>query len=157
MTYALERAAIETYFAAQWGAITPVGWDGQAFEPPLDGNGDPLPAVRLTITSGATRQGSIGRLANRIDHLGLLTITIFTAGGAGSAAWRSRAETIMGLFFGKTLDQTGALITATSQAFIRFSPPELGDNRHPYVAADFADPPFHLTNVIAPFTRYAYR
>ncbi|MCD1619132.1 hypothetical protein K7H20_13765 [Salipiger manganoxidans] len=150
MTYQLERIAIEGYFLTQWGSITPVGLDGQSFTPVNN-------SVRLTITSGATRQGSIGRTANRIDHLGLATFQIITEGGKGSAAWRGYAETIMGLFFEKTLTSAGALITTSADTFIRFSPPELGDGRHPYIAADFADPPFHLTNVICPFVRHSYR
>ncbi|MEB3419904.1 phage tail terminator-like protein [Salipiger marinus] len=150
MTYQLERAAIEAYFRAQWGSTTPIGFDGHTFTPVNN-------SVRLTITSGATRQGSIGRTANRIDHLGLATLQIITEGGKGSAAWRGYAETIMGLFFEKTLTSTGAVITSGADAFVRFSPPELGENRHPYIAADFPDPPFHLTNVIAPFVRYAFR
>jgi hypothetical protein len=150
VSYQLERAAIEAYFTSQWGSTTPWGRDGQKFEPVAN-------SVRLTITSGAVRQGSIGRTANRIDHLGLATFQIITEGGKGSAAWRGYAETIMGLFFEKTLSSAGAVITSGADAFVRFSPPELGDNRHPYIAADFADPPFHLTNVICPFCRYAFR
>lgn len=157
MSYQLECSAIETYFQTQWGTTTPWAGDGQKFEPPVDAKDRPIPSVRLTITSGATRQGSIGRTVNRIDHLGLATFQIMTEGGEGSAAWRGYAETLMGLFFEKTLSTTGAVITSHSEAFLRFSPPELGDNRHPYIAADFPDPPFHLTNVICPFVRYSHR
>jgi hypothetical protein len=49
------------------------------------------------------------------------------------------------------------LITDSADTFIRFSPPELSDNRHPYIAASFPDAPFHKTNVIAPFVRHSYR
>lgn len=149
MTYQNERLAIETYLKANWTS-TPIGYDGQPFTPVNN-------SIRLTITSGATRQGSIGRTANRIDHLGMATFQIITEGGKGSAAWRGYAETLMGLFFEKTLSSAGVPITSHAQAFLRFSPPDLGDNRHPYVSADFPDPPFHLTNVICPFIRYAYR
>lgn len=150
MTLDLERAAIEAYFASAWGATTPIGMDGHPFTPVNN-------SVRLTIKSGATLQGSIGRTSNRINHVGTATFQIFTEGGKGSAAWRGYAETIIDTFFEKTLSNAGALIATTSQAFIRFSPPEMGDNRHPYIAADYPDPPFHLTNVICPFVRYAYR
>ena len=146
MTLQLERSAIETYLAANWSA-TPIGYDGQAFDPVVN-------SVRLTIKSGAVMQGSIGRIANRIDNIGLVTLTIYTEGGKGSAAWRGYAETIMGLFFEKTLTSAGIVSASPSTAFVRFSPPEMGDNRHPYIGADFPDPPFHLTNVIAPFVRY---
>jgi len=150
MSYQTERAAIEAYFTAQWGATTPWGRDGQKFEPVFN-------SVRMAITSGAVMQGSIGRVANRIDHLGLVTFQVFTEGGKGSAAWRSYAETIAGMFFEKTLDDDGVAITTTADAFLRFSPPEMNDNRHPYISADFADPPFQITNVICPFVRYETR
>ena len=150
MTLQLERSAIETYFGMRWGSTTPIGYDGQAFDPIAN-------SVRMTIKSGAVMQGSIGRIINRIDNIGLVTLTIYTEGGKGSATWRGYAETLMGLFFEKTISDTGGIITASSQAFIRFSPPEMGDNRHPYIGADFPDPPFHLTNVIAPFVRIEYR
>ncbi len=154
----MERLAIQNYFVAQWGSTTPFGADGQHFSTfEEDGETPRFNLVRLTITSGAVQQGSIGRTLNRIDHIGLATFQIITEGGKGSAAWRGYAETIMGLFFEKTLTSAGALITSSADTFIRFSPPELGANRHPYIAADFADPPFHLTNVIAPFIRHSYR
>lgn len=151
MTLQNERRAIETYFTTAWSSTTvPVGMDGHDFTAIA-------PSIRLTIKSGAAIQGSIGRISNRIDHIGTLTATIYTAGGAGSAAWRGYAETITGLFFEKSITSAGALITTGADTFIRFSPPQLGDNRHPYVAADFADPPFHITNVIVPFIRYGYK
>ena len=149
MTLQLERSAIETYLADNWTA-TPIGYDGQAFTPINN-------SVLLTIKSGAVMQGSIGRIANRIDHIGLATLTIYTEGGKGSAAWRGYAETLMSLFFEKTLTSAGVVSALPATAFVRFSPPEMGDNRHPYIGADFPDPPFHLTNVIAPFVRIEYR
>lgn len=150
MSYELERASIERYFAAQWADQTPVIWDGQGGEPTVN-------SVRLTIQSGAVLQGSIGRDQNRMDHVGMVTVTIYTAGGAGSNAWRGYAETITDLFHGVTLDTAGVPITQTADAFVRFSPPQLGDRRHPYIAASFADAPFHITNVIAPFVRYSLK
>lgn len=157
MSYANERRAIESYFAAQWADQAPVIWDGQGGEPATDSEGVPLDSVRLTIQSGAVLQGSIGRDQNRMDHVGMVTVAIYTAGGAGSAAWRGYAETITDLFHGITLDPAGAPITQTADAFVRFSPPQLGERRHPYIAASFADAPFHITNVIAPFVRYSLK
>lgn len=157
MSYELERASIERYFAGQWAAQTPVIWDGQGGKPATDSEGVPLDSVRLTIQSGAVLQGSIGRDQNRMDHVGMVTVTIYTAGGAGSNAWRGYAETITDIFHGVTLDTAGIPITQTADAFVRFSPPQLGDRRHPYIAASFADAPFHITNVIAPFIRYGIK
>lgn len=150
MSYALERSAIETYFAAQWGSTTPIGWDGQEFTPTNN-------SVLLTIKSGTPRHQSTGQSPNSIIYPGIVTVTIYTEGGKGSAAWRGYAETIQTLFFEKTIDDAGALIASVADSFVRFSPPQLGDNAHPYIGADFADPPFHITNVIAPFVRYGLR
>jgi hypothetical protein len=150
MTYALERSAIETYFQAAWAGATPVGFDAQAFTPAVG-------SVLLTINSGAVMQGSIGRLLNRIDHIGTVVISIYTEGGKGSAAWRALAETAVNIFFEKTIDTAGVLITGASTAFVRFSPPEVSPAQHPYISASFAAPPFHITNVTAPFVRYSFK
>ena len=142
MTYALERSAITNYFMAQWAGATPVGLDGQKFTPVYN-------SVRLTIQSGRAMQGSVGKSPNSILYLGMATVTIYTEGGLGSAAWRGYAETIQTMLFEKTIDSAGVLITTMADSFVRFSPPQLSDGQHPYVAADFDDPPFHLTNIIA--------
>ena len=149
MTYQSEREASEAFFATQWASRTPFGYDGHNFTPQAD-------SVRLTIQSGAVLQGSIGRVANRIDHVGVLIATIFTEGGKGSAAWRGHADVMMGFLRDATIDSGGDLITTTADAFVRFSPPEIpSQNRHPYVSASFAEAPFHVTNITAPFVRYS--
>ena len=150
MTYALERSAITAYFVAQWAGATPLGLDGHKFTPVYN-------SVRLTIQSGRAMQGSVGKAPNSIWYLGMVTATVFTEGGLGSAAWRGYAETIQTMLFEKTIDNAGALITTMAASFVRFSPPQLGDGRHPYIGADFDDAPFHLTNIIAPFVRYGLR
>lgn len=148
MTYALERQAIATYLAANWtGAI---GHDAHQFTPEYG-------AIRLTINSGAVLQGSIGRTANRIDHIGTLTVTIYTEGGKGSDAWRQIADDLIVLLENIRLADDGTEATAPGETFIRFSPPEMGENAHPYIGASFADAPFHITNLIAPFVRYDFR
>ena len=150
MTYALERSAITNYFMAGWAGATPVGLDGQKFTPVYN-------SVRLTIQSGDALQGGVGRSPNPIWYVGNVTVTIFVEGGLGSAAWRGYAEAIQTLFFEKTIDSAGVLITNTIDTFVRFSPPQIPQRMHPRVAADFDDPPFHLTNIIAPFVRYGLR
>lgn len=144
MSYDAERKAIEAYVKANW-SDTPIGYDGHEFTPAFD-------TIRLTINSGARLQGSIGRVQNRIDHIGTLVVSIYTEGGKGSAAWRGYAEALINALHGVTLGSDGLPITATADAFLRFSP---GD-QHPYVSASFPDAPFHITNVTAPFTRYEY-
>ena len=103
-------------------------------------------------------QGSIGRTANVINNIGVVTVTIYTDAAQGSASWRRYAETLETLFFGKTIDAAGAVVTSGAQTpLVRFSPPELGDAKHPYIGATFVDAPFRRTNLIAPFVRYELR
>jgi hypothetical protein len=147
--YRAERAAIETYFLAAWGAGGPVGMDGHAFEPAAG-------SVMITIQSGAVLQGSIGRTSNRLDHVGVLIASIFTAGGVGSEAWRTHAGKIIGFLRDKTISRQGAIITTPADAFVRFSPPGIAGNQHPYISASFAVPPLLQTNVTAPFVRYSF-
>ena len=149
MSYQTERRAIEAYLKANW-TLTPIGMDGQEFTPTAN-------SIRINIASGATLQGSIGRDANVLHHIGTLTITIYTQGGKGSDAWRAYAETLMGLLFEVSLTNTGAVATTTGGVFVRFSPPQLGDNQPPYIGANFQAPPFHIVNLIAPFVRYETR
>lgn len=148
MSYGDERKTIEKYFSTQWAAATPIGLDGQEFTPSVD-------SVRLTIGSGAVLQGSIGRSANRKDHMGNLTVSIFTDGKKGSAGPRGYIETVINMLMEKTLDNNGAVITAHADAFLRFSPPTRTGIMHPFVSASFKDAPFHVTNIIAPYTRYS--
>jgi hypothetical protein len=148
MTLQLERQAIEAYMRANWTA-TPLGLDGHAFTPVNN-------SVLLTIKSGAAMQGSIGRTDNVIHNIGVLTCTIYTEGGKGSAKWRGYAEALQGLLQGVSLTSAGVVDT-TGNVFVRFSPPQLSPNEHPYIGADFADPPFHITNLIAPYVRYSTR
>ena len=146
MTYQLERQAIETYFAANTTGLS-VGLDGHNFTPAVD-------TLQININSGAVRQGSTG-LATQVRHaIGTAVITIYTDGGKGSAAWRGYAETLVAHFTDKTIDSAGAIITATADAFARFSPPQLGDDSHPYISANYPAAPFHVTQITAPFVRY---
>jgi len=151
MSYDHERSSIETYFAAKWGLKTPLYFDGQGSEPVIN-------SVRLTINSGARLQGSIGRQKNRIDHIGTLVVSIYTDGEKGSAGWRPLADQVIGYLHEVTLDVNGSPITATADAFLRFSPvgPNGRAQQHPYISASFKDMPFHITNVTAPFARYEY-
>lgn len=150
MTYALERSALTTFFTAQWADAAPVILDGHSGTPTDN-------SLRMTIQSGAAIQGSIGRMSNRINNVGMITFQIYTTGGKGSGLWRGHTDTLSDIFFEKAIDSAGALITAATQTFIRFSPPELGDNRHPYVGATTTTAPFTQTNFNVPFIRYTYR
>lgn len=150
MTRRLERSAIEAFFRANWTAtpLSKTGMDGHAFTPTEN-------SILLTIKSGDVLQGSIGRVQNVIEHVGIVTATIYTKGGNGSDAWRGYAEALEALFFEASINTTGA--RAGTDVFVRFSPPQLSPNQHPYIGADFPSTPFHITNVIAPFVRYTLR
>lgn len=150
MTYQTEREAIETYFITQWAGATPLGLDGHPFEPVED-------SVQIFVQDGQVMQGSIGRMADRVDYIGTLTASIYTGGDSGSAAWRGYAETIVGFLHNVTIDSAGVVIGATADAFVRFSPPGLAAPQHPYIQSSTKNPPFTRTNVVAPFVRYAYR
>lgn len=146
MSYAQERSAIEGYIAANWGGA--LGFDAHAFTPAIG-------SLLLTINSGAVLQGSIGRTANVIEHVGTLVLSYHSEGGKGSEAWRGAAETLTDLLFEKSLTTAG--IIAGADVFIRFSPPQLGDARHPYISANYDATPFRVTNLTAPFIRYETR
>lgn len=142
MSFANERKAIEAYFKANYSA-TAIMWDGHTAEPVAD-------SVRLTILNGAALQGTVGMASNRVDHVGIVAIQIFTDGGAGSQAWRGYADTITALFSGVSLDTAGATGPAPANEFIRFSPA----GEYPSVVSSIDDPPFHITTINAPYTRY---
>ena len=142
MSYQTERQAIEEYLKAGYSA-TPIGYDAQEFTPTAD-------SILATINNGDMRQGTIGGAANRVDHIGVLQIQIFTASGAGSQAWRGYAQTLETLFAGKIIDSAGAIITTPSDAFIRFSP----QDQYPYVAGVHVDMKFNIATLNIPFVRY---
>jgi len=142
MSYDQERAAIEAYFNSNWSA-TPVGFDDHLFTPVAD-------SVRLKIQDGVVLQGTIGGAQNRIDHVGVLQIQIFVAGGKGSVSWRGYVETITQLFHGVIIDTSGVLITDPANAFIKFAP----EGQYPYIGGNQMEPPFEIITVNAPFVRY---
>ena len=157
MSDVAELHSIERYFDTQWADRTPIIWGAHGGEAATDAQGVPIYSVRHKVDSGATLQGSIGRTKNRLDNIGMVTVTIYGPGGKGDVQHRAYRQVIKDMFHGVTLDTAGIPITQTADAFVRFSPPQLGDRRHPYIAASFADAPFHITNVIAPFVRYSLK
>lgn len=145
------RRAIEVYTAANWTDPAPIGFDGHPFAVSA-------PSIRMSITEGAVRQSSIGKVTNTVHQIGLVTFQIFVDGGKGSNEWRGLADTLIGLFHNKVIDADGALVTSGAQtALVRFSPPELGEGQHPYIAGQFEEPPYYQVNLICPFVRYELR
>lgn len=151
MTYELERSAIETYVRSFWNDRTPLGMDGHVFKPAAN-------TCRLHIVSGRVFQGSIGRIRNRKDHVGVVMFSIYTAGGAGSNAWRSLADAAMEMFHEVTIDQYGEVSRDPSVSFVRWSPPGSGneEGQHPYIGVMETEEPLYKVNVNAPFVRYSF-
>ena len=151
MTIRAGRRAIIRYMKAQWVSAVPMGYPNRPFKVVA-------PSIRMTITTGARRQGSIGRVKNQIHQIGLLTFQVFTEGGMGTDEEDGLCDDLIDLFHGKVLDVDGVIVTTSSQTpVIRFSPPELGDDAHPYIASQTIGTPFMQTNLIAPFVRYELR
>lgn len=112
MSFAAERAAIETRFRDQWltgspaALRTPVGWDRHKFKPPTDSS-----SVRLTIVNGDSFNQSMGDPGNNlVRYVGVVMIQIFAVGGQGSETARDLADLIQPIF---TNWRSGSLIFRT--------------------------------------------
>ena len=90
MSYAAEREAIETRFAAAWTA-TPIAWDNVDFTPPEG------PWVRLHIVNGEAFQASMGSPV-LVRHPGLIQIEINTPAGIGSGTAMTLADQACAIF-----------------------------------------------------------
>jgi hypothetical protein len=127
MSFAAERATIESHFATAWGTRTPVGFDGHAFTAVKN-------SVRLTILDGEARQASIGAPgANVARYAGVVAIQIYTEGGKGTATSRVYEDHVSDAFRNKTV---GAINFGI-----------------PYVSGSLEEPPFLVRTVMVPFTR----
>ena len=135
MSYADVRATIEQRFHDQWltgspaALRTPVGWDGQAFEPPTGES-----SVRLSIREGEAFNASMGSPgSNIVRYPGVVMIQIFTPGGQGSKAARELADLIRPIF---TNWRSGSILFRTMSVL----PP-------------VEDPPFYMLPVSFAFQR----
>lgn len=144
------RLAIVTFFETQWANATPYGLPEFTFVPTPG-------SVRMTIAEGDELQGTIGRVQNVANNVGVVMFQIYTAGGTGTKAANELAETLKTMFRNKTLSAAGVVITDPSQAFVRFSPPELGAGCHPKVVSRMVVETLLQTNVNCPFVRYQLR
>lgn len=150
MTYQLERRAIQTYFAAQWGALSPsppIGFNRHKFKPVEGGT-----SVRVTINRGEARQISFTRPgSNKIQMVGVVQFEIYTPGGVGSDLSEYYAEAIQNMFINKNLATDGTVATSAADVFVQFGRGGL----MPYIAGAAEEPPFLRTTVNAPFVREA--
>jgi len=146
MTYQLERDAIETYLDTAWQAAeptVPIGLPDHDFTPVAE-------SLQFNIKPGAVLQASTGQAgSNRIEHVGLVMVRIYSAGGKGEAAWRGHVDTLDGILSGARLDNAGAVETGIGE-FIRFSHRDL----YPYVVGSAPDGPLLVTTYFAPFVRF---
>lgn len=134
MSYASERATIESHFATAWGTRTPITYDGRTMNLYGDDKRAIYNQVRLTILNGEGRQASIGAPGSNVArYAGVVAIQIFTEGGKGTAASRVYEDHVSDAFRNKT---AGA---------IRFG--------IPYVSGSLEDPPFLVRTVMVPFSR----
>lgn len=153
MTIRAGNRAIRLYVQANWSSPVPMGYPGHPFTVAA-------PSIRMTIQTGARNQGSIGRVQNQVHQIGNVHFQIFTEGGIGTDEADGLCDTLIDLFHGKVLDADGAVVTSQSQTpVVRFSPPELGQSKHPYIAArvELDDAPYLQTNLICPYVRYELR
>lgn len=143
MSYDAERAAIEGWFASQWGSLTPIGFDGHFFKPVAN-------SVRLTIQSGDVRQASFGNPgSNKARHVGIVQVEIYVQGGQGSNQWRGYAETIQDIFLNKSLAANGTEATTSADVLVTFG----RDGQLPYIASKLEEAPLYRVTVNAPFWR----
>lgn len=97
MSYAQERADIETRFKDRMTAVLPavaLGYDGHPFEPAQGSQ-----SARLTILDGEGINQTIGAPGqNIVRHTGVVMIQLFVPGGSGSAALRALLDGIEPIF-----------------------------------------------------------
>lgn len=99
MSYAAERAAIETRFSTLW-AGTPIGdvvFDNLPYTP-VQGT----PYVRLSIKPGTSERITIGTREHRV--VGLILVQIFVPTGSGTNAARVLADEAAEIFRDQEFD-----------------------------------------------------
>lgn len=139
MSYAAERASIETRWNTLWvtgspsAARTPTSYEDVPHEP-VEGT----PWVRLTILNGEGRQLSSGDPLNNMHrYVGIISLQIFTPAGQGSAAGKVLADLAAAVFRNQRFDSIYS--------------------RVPYVSGTSIDGNWQQTNVNVPFWRDEYQ
>ena len=146
MSYVQEREAIRAHFKRNWHFQSKWGFDDEAFTPAPN-------TVRLTIQSGDVRQGSVGRVTDRVEHIGVVEAQIYSARNSGSR-WRALADAVEAVFLRATINVDGEPIGAGDQPFVRFSPAD----QHPYImSVNRSDAKLTQVLLVAPFVRYEWK
>lgn len=105
MGIAAVTTALKAYLGAGFSAA-PVAWPNDAFEPPLAGDGAPLPWIAAEVQSRTFAQQSIGAYPaadNRWDEEGFLSLYVMVPAGTGSATLDGLTDSLRELFRGTTL------------------------------------------------------
>ena len=100
MTWSTELRTLESHFATQWGATTPIHFqEAGAFTPPSDHS----PWVRFQILQGESAIVAGHGAGGRYRHPGVIQIDIQTAKGKGTAPALSLADQAAAIFRGKRI------------------------------------------------------
>ena len=123
MSFADDANTIRGRFAAEWTTLrpgTPVAYDNTPFDPALDavdGLGNPIPWVRLTVIPGDGFQASLG--TPRVwRSTGVVSVQVFVPVGEGDGAANELADDAASVFRG-VLD---AGLTFRAPALTRVGP-----------------------------------
>ncbi len=144
MSYSIEHLTISNLIMDQGAfGIAPFGLDRETIEIAAG-------AGFMSITNGAGGQRSIGAPgANLHDYAGVLALTFFAPGGAGSTAPRALADQIVEFFTGLKIDENGLPPSSTSAVVIDFN----RDGIVPYLSDCREEGALLRTVVNAPFIR----
>lgn len=99
-TFSQAEAAIRAYFNTEWNGLTQIAWPDLDFTPP-----DSETWVRFVCVGNDGFQASMGDpTANRFRHFGIVTIQIFQPFGQGSIDARAKADEVLSIFQGVSLN-----------------------------------------------------
>jgi hypothetical protein len=101
MTWAAELQTLESEFATNWGATTPVQYENDAaFTPPSD----QADYAMFQILQGQSEiVGGQGGGNGKYRHRGVIQIDLYTSEGEGSAPALTLADTASAIFRGKRI------------------------------------------------------
>ena len=105
MGFATHANTIRSRFAAQWPALrpgVPMAYDNAAFDPAVDavdGMGNPMPWVRLTVVPGDGFQASLGT-PKVWRSTGVVSVQVFVPAGEGDGTANELADDAASIFRG---------------------------------------------------------
>ncbi len=115
MGFATHANTIRSRFATQWPALrpgVPIAFENTAFDPAVDavdGMGNPMPWVRLTVIPGEGFQASLG--TPKVWRLtGVVSLQVFVPAGDGDGTANELADDAASIFRG--VEDTGVTFRA---------------------------------------------